>query len=116
MGDAIDLTGDGGVIKTILRKSKADAVGPTENFPLVDGSKVYERKNWKPIASTHVGSVANKTSYVASRRNVGIFHFGGEKRGYRFLVFVCRRRKGILWLGWELGRGLSLSSCFGTQE
>ncbi|XP_014495468.1 peptidyl-prolyl cis-trans isomerase FKBP20-1 [Vigna radiata var. radiata] len=36
MGDAIDLTGDGGVIKTILRKSKADAVGPTENFPLVD--------------------------------------------------------------------------------
>jgi len=37
MGDAIDLTGDGGVIKTILRKSKADAVGPTENFPLVDG-------------------------------------------------------------------------------
>jgi len=37
MGDAIDLTSDGGVIKTILRKSKADAVGPTENFPLVDG-------------------------------------------------------------------------------
>ncbi|ESW35416.1 hypothetical protein PHAVU_001G233400 [Phaseolus vulgaris] len=36
MGDAIDLTSDGGVIKTILRKSKADAVGPTENFPLVD--------------------------------------------------------------------------------
>lgn len=37
MGDAIDLTGDGGVLKTILRKSKSDAVGPTENFPLVDG-------------------------------------------------------------------------------
>ncbi|XP_077238978.1 FKBP-like peptidyl-prolyl cis-trans isomerase family protein isoform X1 [Tasmannia lanceolata] len=36
MGDAIDLTGDGGVIKTILRKAKADAVGPTENLPLVD--------------------------------------------------------------------------------
>ncbi|XP_025980072.2 peptidyl-prolyl cis-trans isomerase FKBP20 isoform X1 [Glycine max] len=36
MGDAIDLSGDGGVIKTIVRKSKADAVGPTENFPLVD--------------------------------------------------------------------------------
>lgn len=36
MGDAIDLTGDGGVLKTIVRKSKSDAVGPTENFPLVD--------------------------------------------------------------------------------
>ncbi|KAL2333264.1 hypothetical protein Fmac_014477 [Flemingia macrophylla] len=36
MGDAIDLTGDGGVIKTIVRKSKANAAGPTENFPLVD--------------------------------------------------------------------------------
>jgi len=40
MGDAIDLSGDGGVIKTIVRKSKADAVGPTENFPLVDGKLV----------------------------------------------------------------------------
>ena len=37
MGDAIDLTGDGGVIKTIVRKSKADAVAPTEDLPLVDG-------------------------------------------------------------------------------
>lgn len=38
MGDAIDLTGDGGVIKTIVRKSKSDAVAPTEDFPLVDGN------------------------------------------------------------------------------
>lgn len=37
MADAIDLTGDGGVIKTIVKRSKADAVGPTEDFPLVDG-------------------------------------------------------------------------------
>ncbi|MED6167586.1 hypothetical protein PIB30_118919 [Stylosanthes scabra] len=36
MGDAIDLTGDGGVTKTILTKSKLDAVTPTEDFPLVD--------------------------------------------------------------------------------
>ncbi|XP_057725914.1 peptidyl-prolyl cis-trans isomerase FKBP20-1 [Arachis stenosperma] len=36
MGDAIDLTGDGGVTKTILIKSKLDAVSPTEDFPLVD--------------------------------------------------------------------------------
>lgn len=40
MGDAIDLTGDGGVIKTIVRKSKIDAVSPTEDFPLVDGMSV----------------------------------------------------------------------------
>lgn len=37
MGDAIDLTGDGGVIKTIVRRAKADATAPTENLPLVDG-------------------------------------------------------------------------------
>lgn len=40
MGDAIDLTGDGGVIKTIVRKSKSDAVAPTEDFPVVDGMLV----------------------------------------------------------------------------
>ncbi|CAL5322515.1 hypothetical protein CsSME_00000808 [Camellia sinensis var. sinensis] len=36
MGDAIDLTGDGGVIKTIVRRAKPDAIAPTENLPLVD--------------------------------------------------------------------------------
>ncbi|GMY08482.1 peptidyl-prolyl cis-trans isomerase FKBP20-1-like [Fagus crenata] len=36
MGDAIDLTGDGGVLKTIVRQAKANAVAPTEDFPLVD--------------------------------------------------------------------------------
>lgn len=40
MGDAIDLTADGGVIKTIVRKSKSDAVAPTEDFPVVDGMLV----------------------------------------------------------------------------
>lgn len=37
MSESIDLTGDGGVIKTILRHAKPDAAGPTENLPLVDG-------------------------------------------------------------------------------
>lgn len=37
MNDAIDLTGDGGVLKTILKQAKPDAVAPTENLPLVDG-------------------------------------------------------------------------------
>uniref|UniRef100_A0A1D1Y7T3 peptidylprolyl isomerase n=1 Tax=Anthurium amnicola TaxID=1678845 RepID=A0A1D1Y7T3_9ARAE len=36
MGDAIDLTGDGGVLKTIVMKAKADAICPTEDLPLVD--------------------------------------------------------------------------------
>ncbi|XP_057978933.1 peptidyl-prolyl cis-trans isomerase FKBP20-1 [Malania oleifera] len=36
MGDIIDLTGDSGVIKQILRGAKPDAAGPTENLPLVD--------------------------------------------------------------------------------
>lgn len=37
MGDTIDLTGDGGVLKTIVRRAKADAVAPSESLPLVDG-------------------------------------------------------------------------------
>ncbi|WOL18674.1 peptidyl-prolyl cis-trans isomerase FKBP20-1 [Canna indica] len=36
MGDTIDLTGDGGVLKTIIRKARNDAVAPSESFPLVD--------------------------------------------------------------------------------
>ncbi|KAM6598599.1 hypothetical protein CsatA_018208 [Cannabis sativa] len=36
MADEIDLTGDGGVLKKIVRHAKADAVGPTEDLPLVD--------------------------------------------------------------------------------
>ncbi|XAR66266.1 Peptidylprolyl isomerase [Bertholletia excelsa] len=36
MGDAIDLTGDGGVIKSIVRRARPDAMSPTENLPLVD--------------------------------------------------------------------------------
>lgn len=37
MGDVIDLTGDGGVVKTIVRRAKDDAVSPTDNLPFVDG-------------------------------------------------------------------------------
>ncbi|XP_061363713.1 peptidyl-prolyl cis-trans isomerase FKBP20-1-like [Gastrolobium bilobum] len=36
MCDAIDLNRVGGVIKTIVRKSKSDAVAPTEDFRVVD--------------------------------------------------------------------------------
>ncbi|XP_050208802.1 peptidyl-prolyl cis-trans isomerase FKBP20-1 [Mercurialis annua] len=36
MGDAIDLTGDGGVIKTIVRQAKADAISPSDDLPVVD--------------------------------------------------------------------------------
>lgn len=37
MGDSIDLTGDEGVIKKIVRQAKPDALSPTEDLPLVDG-------------------------------------------------------------------------------
>ncbi|XP_039132000.1 peptidyl-prolyl cis-trans isomerase FKBP20-1 isoform X2 [Dioscorea cayenensis subsp. rotundata] len=36
MGDVIDLTGDGGVLKTIIRKAKSDAIAPADNLPIVD--------------------------------------------------------------------------------
>lgn len=36
MAETIDLTGDGGVIKTIVRRPKPDATAPSESLPLVD--------------------------------------------------------------------------------
>ncbi|KAK6933156.1 FKBP-type peptidyl-prolyl cis-trans isomerase domain [Dillenia turbinata] len=36
MGDAVDLTGDGGVMKKIVRRAKPDAIAPTDSLPLVD--------------------------------------------------------------------------------
>ncbi|KAG6763690.1 hypothetical protein POTOM_031126 [Populus tomentosa] len=36
MGNSIDLSGDGGVFKSILRNEKADAICPSEDLPLVD--------------------------------------------------------------------------------
>lgn len=41
MGDAIDLTGDGGVLKTIVRQAKANAVAPKDDLPLVDGMCLF---------------------------------------------------------------------------
>lgn len=38
MADAIDLTGDGGVLKKIITHAKADAITPTDDLPLVDGT------------------------------------------------------------------------------
>ncbi|KAK4480281.1 hypothetical protein RD792_017738 [Penstemon davidsonii] len=37
MGDSIDLSGDGGVLKTIVRQARPDAIAPSESLPLVDG-------------------------------------------------------------------------------
>ncbi|KAB1217848.1 Peptidyl-prolyl cis-trans isomerase FKBP20-1 [Morella rubra] len=54
MGDVVDLSGDGGVIKTIIREAKADAVAPTEDLPLVDVH--YEgvlAENGEVFDSTH---------------------------------------------------------------
>ncbi|KAL1559432.1 peptidylprolyl isomerase [Salvia divinorum] len=36
MGDTIDLTGDGGVLKTIVCRAKADALAPSDSLPLLD--------------------------------------------------------------------------------
>ncbi|TVU36792.1 hypothetical protein EJB05_18739 [Eragrostis curvula] len=36
MTDTIDLTGDGGVLKTVIRKAKADAASPSDSLSLVD--------------------------------------------------------------------------------
>lgn len=43
----IDLTGDGGVVKTILKHAKADAIAPSKDLPLVDGMQfaAYARLN-----------------------------------------------------------------------
>lgn len=38
MAEAIDLTGDGGVMKTIVKSAKPDAIAPSDSLPLLDGS------------------------------------------------------------------------------
>ncbi|GMP23067.1 hypothetical protein CsSME_00000808 [Camellia sinensis var. sinensis] len=70
MGDAIDLTGDGGVIKTIVRRAKPDAIAPTENLPLVDDNTIFTFelgkgnviKGWDiALRTMKVGEVAKLT-------------------------------------------------------
>jgi peptidylprolyl isomerase len=34
------LTGDGGVLKTVVRKAKDDVASPSDRLPLVDGMKL----------------------------------------------------------------------------
>jgi len=36
MAETIDLSGDGGVLKTVVRKAKDDAIAPSDSLPLVD--------------------------------------------------------------------------------
>uniref|UniRef100_A0ACD5WHM8 Uncharacterized protein n=1 Tax=Avena sativa TaxID=4498 RepID=A0ACD5WHM8_AVESA len=36
MADTIDLTGDGGVLKTVIRQAKAGAIAPSDSLSLVD--------------------------------------------------------------------------------
>ncbi|KAG8043288.1 hypothetical protein GUJ93_ZPchr0216g11339 [Zizania palustris] len=36
MAEVVDLTGDGGVLKTVVRKAKDDAIAPSDSLPLVD--------------------------------------------------------------------------------
>lgn len=40
MAETIDLTGDGGVLKTVVRKAKDDAMEPSDSLPLVDGTAI----------------------------------------------------------------------------
>ena len=41
MAETIDLSGDGGVLKTVVRKAKDDAIAPSDSLPLVDGTDVH---------------------------------------------------------------------------
>uniref|UniRef100_I1PWA8 peptidylprolyl isomerase n=1 Tax=Oryza glaberrima TaxID=4538 RepID=I1PWA8_ORYGL len=41
MAEVADLTGDGGVLKTVVRKAKDDAIAPTDSLPLVDDTTVH---------------------------------------------------------------------------
>lgn len=41
MSETIDLTGNGGVVKTIVRHAKANADAPTDDLPLVDGTFLF---------------------------------------------------------------------------
>ena len=40
MAETMDLSGDGGVLKTVVRKAKDDAISPSDSLPLVDGTAI----------------------------------------------------------------------------
>ena len=44
MAETMDLSGDGGVLKTVVRKAKDDAISPSASLPLVDGTAI-DRKS-----------------------------------------------------------------------
>lgn len=52
MSDTMDLTGDGGVVKTVIGRAKADAVAPSDILPLVDGITPHLQQ--LPLQSTAV--------------------------------------------------------------
>jgi peptidylprolyl isomerase len=41
IAETTDLIGDGGVLKTVVRKAKDNATSPSDRLPLVDGMKIY---------------------------------------------------------------------------
>jgi hypothetical protein len=50
MAETIDLSGDGGVLKTVVRRAKDDAISPSDSLPLVDGTAVDILHSWQNMA------------------------------------------------------------------
>ncbi|KAI3959639.1 hypothetical protein MKX01_018138 [Papaver californicum] len=67
-GNEIDLSGDGGVIKTIIRQAKPDATGPTESFPLVDVFDTTHEDNTLFSFEVGKGAVIKAWDYELKRQ------------------------------------------------
>lgn len=68
MAEVIDLTGDGGVLKTIVKKAKPDAIAPSENLPLLDGNNTliqhYENNHLEVVHRDFLEFLYNHSSHL----------------------------------------------------
>lgn len=79
MADVLDLTGDGGVLKKVIRKAKPGALHPSENLPNVDVH--YEGK----LADT--GDLVFQPTH---QYQIGLFLF------FRSLYYIAARAKKVV--------------------
>ncbi|XP_039800704.1 peptidyl-prolyl cis-trans isomerase FKBP20-1-like isoform X2 [Panicum virgatum] len=76
MAETIDLSGDGGVLKTVVRKAKDDAIAPSDSLPLVDGTHVHSCVLSKHCIFHYEGTLAeNGEVFDTTHEDNSIFSF-----------------------------------------
>lgn len=90
-GDAIDLTGDGGVLKKIVRRAKPDAFSPSESLPLVDGMSYHDQFpigfSFSCLATVKIGSLWVLPPFLED--SILIIRTWNHPIPEQFVCFIC---------------------------